>query len=194
MSKLLVTSGLFDPIDQRDRRRDAGVRHVRRDDPAAPPRCSTVDPISARSVRSTSPCGATATAASSTASRPSSTCRRSASTRPVPRRVHPGPEGRAGRRRRRGAGRARRRPCARSSRTRLRWHRSIPSSPTITGCTRCSSNRLTLDIPIAHGDLDVRPFQMGNDQAQEGRRRRQARQAVRQAGPPDRGRRPKRWW
>ena len=34
---------------------------------------------------------------------------------------------------------------------------------------------------------DVRPFQVGNDQAQEGRRRQGARQAVHQARPPDRG-------
>ena len=41
------------------------------------------------------------------------------------------------------------------------------------------------------GVPDVRPFQVGDDQAQEGRRRQGPRQALRQAHPPGRGRRPR---
>jgi pyridoxal 5'-phosphate synthase pdxT subunit len=67
---------------------------------------------------------------------------------------------------------------------RLPWRRSIPSWQATIACTLSSSppsSTLTRRVP------DVRPFQMGNDQAQEGCRRRQARQALQQAGPPDRG-------
>ena len=88
-----TTSGLFEPIRPSARRRHAGVRHVRRDDPAGAARCSTAGPTSAASAPSTS------------------TVRRNGYGRQVdsfeadldvagldatvPRRVHPRPAGRA---------------------------------------------------------------------------------------------------
>ncbi len=45
--------------------------------------------------------------------------------------------------------------------------------------------------PVGKGVPDVRPFQVGHDQAQEGRRRQGPRQALRQADPSGRGGRPR---
>ena len=72
MSLLLESSGLARPAGRAPRRRPADVRHLRRDDPAGGRRDSTAGPTSGASERSTSPCGATRSAARSTPSRPTS--------------------------------------------------------------------------------------------------------------------------
>ena len=54
MSRLLTTVGLFDPLAERLADGHAGVRHLRRHDPARHRRRSTAAPTSAASARSTS--------------------------------------------------------------------------------------------------------------------------------------------
>ncbi len=140
MSRLLVTSGLFDDLKVPHRRRAAGVRHLRRHDPARHARCSTDDPTS---------CSFGAI---------DLTVRRNGYGRqldsfeadldvdglddPVPRRLHPGPVGRGGRRRRSKRSPSMRVGSCSPARATSPLLRSIPSSPMIIGCTRCSSQEV----------------------------------------------------
>ena len=118
--------------------------------------------------------------------------RRRRPRRPVPRACSSGRRCvESGRRRRRGARRATR-ACPCSLRHGQLYGGSVPSRADRrrSAARRCSSTR---SLPIQQtGARHVRPFQVGNDQAQEGRRRQGARQAVQQARPPARGGRPRR--
>ena len=122
------------------------------------------------------------------------------SRRAVPRGVHPGAVGREGRPRRRGARHVARPPRSPYDRGGCWPPPSTPRSPATTGCTRCSCG---CSGPAPHpesvGSIDreteetpthVRPLQVGDHQAQEGRHRRPARQDVRQADQEHRGRGP----
>ena len=104
MDKLLDSSGLAHAVARRAPRRHAGAGGVRGAHRARGRGASTAGPTSSRSACSTSPCAATATAASGIRSRPISTSP-GLDRRPVPGRLHPGAGGRAGRPGRRGAGR-----------------------------------------------------------------------------------------
>ena len=88
---------------------------------------------------------------------------------PGPRRVHPGAVDRGRRRRRPGARRARGPPGRAASRGTCSWRPSIPS------CRRDRAPRVLPFLPKVGSD--VRSFQVGDDQAEEGRDRRQALEA-----------------
>ena len=139
MSMLLESSGLFEPLAKRLGRRHAGVRHLRRHDPAGrrgarrPAR-----PAQLRRHRHRRAPQRLRPPGRQLRGRP----RRRRARRPaVPRRVHPRAGGRAGRPGRRGAGRARR-PCrCWPARARSSSPRSIRSCPATAPASHASLPR-----------------------------------------------------
>ncbi len=174
MSMLLESGGLFDPLADRLADGTAGARDLRRDDPAR-----LRDPR--RTGRPALLLGCRHLRAPQRLRPPGRLLRgRPPPGRPggpaLPRRLHPGPVRRAGRARRRGAGHRRRAP------------RPLP--PGSGDGRRLPPGALARPPPprsLPRGSCDVRSFQVGNHQAQEGGRRRRPRQALRQADPPGGG-------
>ena len=130
--------------------------------------------------RSTSTSAATATGARSIRSRPTIDVVGDSSA--VPRRVHPRPDRRASRRRRRGT-------CLR------RWQPGAVVSASVLVSSfhpeLCADDRLHRDCSWVRAEQARStmsgPFEMGDDQAQEGRCRQGAGQAVRQVDQAGRG-------